>query len=139
MLGRTRTAIRAAASTSVPRSSPAANRETRIPSSILRPGTRAPSGSLKQPGKCSPKSRRKRALPRRTSLSLARQCAQPRSISRLRFSATGDTLAFAVEFHGALADREVGGRRNLLHERRRLGICPQLAAFRRGLVHVRED
>src|SRR5882762_5705758 len=54
-------------------------------------------------------------------------------------SAAGDALAFAVEFHGALADREVGRRLDLLDERRRLGVCPQLAAFRRGLVHVRED
>src|SRR5499427_4480514 len=140
MLGRTRTAIRAAASTSVPRSSPAATRETRIPSLILRPGTRAPSGSLKPPGKCSLKSRRKQALPRRISPGVgARQCVQPRSPSRPRFSAPGDALAFAVEFHGALADREVGGRLDLLHERRRLGVCLKLAAFGRGLVYVRED
>src|SRR5947199_8072123 len=56
-----------------------------------------------------------------------------------RFSAAGKALAFAVEFHGALADREVGGRLNLLHERRRLGVCLKLAAFGGGLVHVRED
>src|SRR5262249_39633608 len=141
MLGRTRTAIRAAASTSVPRSSLAARRETRIPSSILRPGRRAPSGSLKQPGECSLKSRRKPALPRRISPSGPGNAPGtdllPGSISRPRFSAAGDALAFAVEFDGAFADREVGGRLKLLHERRRLAICPQLAAFRCGLVHVR--
>src|SRR5215510_261362 len=47
--------------------------------------------------------------------------------SRPRFSAAGNALAFAVEFHGALADREVGGRLDLLHERRRLGVCLKLA------------
>src|SRR5205823_8300070 len=56
-----------------------------------------------------------------------------------RFSAPGDALAFAVEFHGAFTDREVGGRLDLLHERRGLGVCPQPATFRRGLVHMRED
>src|SRR5437016_11169597 len=65
--------------------------------------------------------------------------ARPPFTSRPRFSAAGNTLAFAVEFHGALADREVGGRLDLLHERRRLGVCLKLAAFGRGLVHVRED
>src|SRR5205814_9302556 len=63
----------------------------------------------------------------------------PPFTSRPRFSAAGNALAFAVEFHGALADREVGGRLDLLHERRRLGVCLKLAAFGRGLVHVRED
>src|SRR4029077_5799428 len=60
-------------------------------------------------------------------------------VASWRRSAAGNTLAFAVEFHGALADREVGGRLDLLHERRRLGVCLKLAAFGRGLVHVRED
>src|SRR3989449_11745972 len=63
----------------------------------------------------------------------------PPFTSRPRFSAAGNALAFAVEVHGALADREVGGRLDLLHERRRLGVCLKLAAFGRGLVHVRED
>jgi hypothetical protein len=58
----------------------------------------------------------------------ARQCAPPRSPSRPPFSAAGDALAFAVEFHGALADREVGGRLDLLHERHRLGVCPRQGA-----------
>jgi hypothetical protein len=35
--------------------------------------------------------------------------APARFTSRPRFSAAGDAPAFAVEFHGALADREVGG------------------------------
>jgi hypothetical protein len=44
--------------------------------------------------------------------------------SRPRFTAAGEACAFAVEFHGALADCEVGGRLDLVHERRRLGVCP---------------
>jgi hypothetical protein len=52
---------------------------------------------------------------------------RPAPTSRPLFSAAGDALAFAVEFHGALADREVGGRLDLLYERRRLGICPHTA------------
>src|SRR5205823_2981931 len=54
-------------------------------------------------------------------------------------SAAGDALAFAVEFHRALADCEVDGRLDLLHERRRLGVWLKLSAFRRGLVHMRKD
>src|SRR5215468_9482074 len=136
MLDRTRTASRAVAFTNVPRSSAAANRET-----FVDPATwgRAPCGSLKQPRKCSLKSRRKPAVPRRISRIWARQCAPAPVYFPATISATGDALAFAVEFHRALADREVGGRLNLLYDCRRLGICPQLAVFRRGLVHVRED
>src|SRR5262249_18384362 len=58
---------------------------------------------------------------------------------RPRLSTAGNALAFAVEFHGALADREVDGHLDLFHERRRLRVCFELAAFRRGLVHMRED
>src|SRR5262249_3059202 len=43
--------------------------------------------------------------------------------SRVRFLAAGEALAFVVEFHGAFADREVGGSLDLFHERCRLGIC----------------
>src|SRR5690349_12223813 len=67
MPGRTRTAIRAAASTNAPKSLRIASRVTQIRSSIRRPGTRAPSASLKGPGKYSPRSRPRQAARRATN------------------------------------------------------------------------
>src|SRR5262249_11447723 len=56
-----------------------------------------------------------------------------------RGSAPRGALSPAVEFHGAAAQGEVGGRLELLHERRRARRGPQLAALGDGLVRMRED